>query len=146
LKQQASLIRYVLYTKSSTIMRYFSPDTRDSTGMPDHGMPDHGMPASADRDHGGDSSHVPTGMDNDPNADEEIIDQQVDDSSPQKQYPKPADTPKIVPDNLADSIAYALDGSGPGPTNDTPNVSGHNVITKGITGADLDDEEETMRV
>ena len=61
------------------------------------------------------------------------------------EYPQPADNSKRAPDNLADSIAYALDGSGPGPTNDTPNVSGHDVITKGSTGADLTDEAAAMR-
>lgn len=83
-------------------------------------------------------------MDNDPNADEEVIDQQAGDL-----YPKAVDQPdepaKIVPDKLADSIAYALDGSGPGPTNDTPNVSGHKVITEGVTGAGLDEEEEALK-
>lgn len=113
-------------------MRYFAPDISSPIGMPNHG---------------GDSSQVPSGMDNDPHADEEIIDQQAGED-----YPKPAKestqssgSPRIVPDNLADSIAYALDGSGPGPTNDTPNVPGHKVITEGITGAGPDDEEEAMR-
>lgn len=89
------------------------------------------------------SAQVPTGMENDPNADEEIIDQQAG-----EQYPEPAvaaDEPvKLSPDKLADSIAYALDGSGSGLTNDTPNVSGHKVITEGITGAGLDEEEENL--
>lgn len=105
-------------------MRYFSPDSDELTG-------------------------IPSGMDNDPNADEEVINQQPDDSSVQKDYPKPVEKPsesaKISPDNLADSIAYALDGSGPGPTNDRPNVTGHNVISKGITGAGPDDEEDALR-
>ena len=105
------------------------------------------IPDSTDPAAGGDSSQVPSGMDNDPNADEEIINQQAG-----EEYPKPVEEPdsnsgssKIVPDNLADSIAYALDGSGPGPTNDTPNVSGHKIITEGITGASLEDEEDAMR-
>ncbi len=102
-------------------MRHFSPD---SSELP-----------------GGASSRVPSGMDNDPNADEEIINQQAG-----EEYPKSTkETAKIAPDDLADSIAYALDGSGPGPTNATPNVSGHKVITEGITGAGLDDEEEALR-
>ena len=97
---------------------------------------------------------VPTGMDNDPNADEEVIDQNTNGSSSGDQYPKPADgstqaseseQAKLAPDNLTDSIAYALDGSGPGPTNDTPNVSGHKVITEGTTGAGLDEEEDNLR-
>ncbi|GAB3643535.1 hypothetical protein GCM10027423_41720 [Spirosoma arcticum] len=98
-------------------------------------------------DHGGDSSQVPSGMDNDPHADEEVINQQAG-----EQYPEPveestqsSDSPKLAPDNLADSIAYALDGSGPGPTNDTPNVSGHKVITEGTTGHGPDDEEDALR-
>ena len=110
------------------------------------------IPDSTDPAAGGDSGQVPSGMDNDPNADEEIIDQQAGGPSLRDEYPKPVQEPpqdsgssKIVPDNLADSIAYALDGSGPGPTNDTPNVSGHKVITEGITGAGLDDEEDAMR-
>ena len=113
-------------------MRYFTPDTFNSPA---------GNPG------GQDSGSVPSGMDNDPRADEEIINQQGG-----EQYPKPVEEsaqpgnpPKIAPDNLADSIAYALDGSGPGPTNDTPNVSGHKVITEGITGAGLDDEEDAMK-
>jgi hypothetical protein len=106
-------------------MRYFMPDTSDLTG---------GKPSRPS------SSEVPSNMENDPNADEEVIDQQAG-----EQYPKPVNTSKIAPDDLADSIAYALDGSGPGPTNDTPNVSGHKVTHEGITGASLDDEEENLR-
>lgn len=113
-------------------MRYFTPDTPTSPA------------GSAD---GRDSGSIPSGMDNDPHADEEVINQQAD-----EQYPKPVEesaqpgnSPKIAPANLADSIAYALDGSGPGPTNDTPNVSGHKVITEGTTGAGLDDEEDAMK-
>lgn len=95
-------------------------------------------------DFGGDSfSHIPSGMDNDPRADEEVVDQHS-----HEQYPEAVDEPssegKIAPDNLSDSIAYALDGSGPGPTTDTPNVSGHKVISEGITGAGLDEEEEAI--
>ncbi|QHV93707.1 hypothetical protein [Spirosoma endbachense] len=109
-------------------MRYFIPDSIDSTGSS--------------------SSEVPSGMDNDPKADEEVIDQSEGD--PSAQYPKAVEqTPepaKIAPDNLADSIAYALDGSGPGPTGEKPNVSEHKPITEGITGAGLDEEEEALRV
>ena len=113
-------------------MRYFSPDFSNLT--------DSGHRSA---------STIPTGMDTDPNADEEVINQQTDNALPQDDYPKPveksSESAKIVPDNLADSIAYALDGSGPGPTNDTPNVSGHKVITEGITGAGLEDEEDALR-
>jgi hypothetical protein len=103
-------------------MRLFIPDSSDLTG--------------------GSSRYVSTGMDFDPTADEEIINQQAG-----EQYPKPVEEPaKIAPDDLSASIAYALDGSGPGPTHDTPNVSGHKVISEGITGASLEDEEDAMRV
>lgn len=101
-------------------MRYLTPD---STGLT-----------------GGSSGLIPSDMDSDPRADEEVIDQRTD-----EQYPKPVKAPKIAPDDLADSVAYALDGSGPGPTNDTPNVSGHKVTTEGTTGAGLDEEEDAMR-
>lgn len=102
-------------------MRYFSPDPDELTG--------------------GTPSRIPSGMDNDPNADEEVINQQTG-----EEYPKPVEkSAKIVPDDLAASIAYALDGSGPGPTNDELNVSGHKVISEGITGAGPDDEEAALR-
>lgn len=112
-------------------MRYFMPDPTELTG--------------------GNSGQksveaVPSVMDNDPNADEEVIDQQAG-----EQYPRPADqdetnseestSAKIAPDNLADSIAYALDGSGPGPTNAKPNVSGHDVLTEGTSGAGPEEED-----
>ena len=106
-------------------MRYFSPDSDELTG-------------------------IPSGMDNDPHADEEVVNQQSGDSSAQDEYPKAVEKSpepaKIAPDNLADSIAYALDGSGPGPTNDRPNVSGHKVISEGITGAGPEDEEEAIQM
>ncbi|UHG89117.1 hypothetical protein [Spirosoma oryzicola] len=102
-------------------MRYYIPDPIDS--------------------YGGSSSKVPSVMDNDPRADEEIIDQQAG-----EQYPKAVEqTGKIAPDELADSIAYAIDGSGPGLTGDTPNVSGHKTITEGVTGASLDEEEDALK-
>ena len=102
-------------------MRHFSPESDELTG--------------------GKISRVPSGMDNDPNADEEVIEQGAG-----EEYSKPADEPaKLAPDDLAASIAYALDGSGPGPTKAKPNVSGHKVITEGITGAGPEDEEAALR-
>ncbi|GAB2592253.1 hypothetical protein [Spirosoma areae] len=104
-------------------MRYLIPDASDLTST--------------------DPSRVPTGMENDPNADEEVIDQDAN-----EQYPEPVkeeQEAKLAPDKLADSIAYALDGSGPGPMNETPNVSGHKVITEGMTGGGLDEEEDDLR-
>lgn len=113
-------------TNSSMLMRHFSPDANELTGNT--------------------SSRVPTGMENDPNADEEVINQQEGTSPSQQVHPKPVEKPaKIAPDDLAASIAYALDGSGPGPTNDSPNVSGHKVISEGITGAGPEDEEDALR-
>lgn len=83
-------------------------------------------------------------METDPRADQEVISK-----NNSEEYPEPVQTGdesgKIAPDGLADSIAYALDGSGPGPTNAQPNVSGHEVITEGTTGANLGEEEENLR-
>ncbi|AQG79745.1 hypothetical protein [Spirosoma montaniterrae] len=89
------------------------------------------------------SAHVPTGLETDPNADETVINQQNGEDYPHS-VEQTADTGKTAPDNLADSIAYALDGTGPGPTGDTPNVSGHKTVTEGVTGANLDEEEDAM--
>lgn len=82
---------------------------------------------------------VPTGMDTDPNADETVINQQAG-----EEYPKPVEedsSAKLTADNLADSIAYALDGSGPGPMGEKPNVSGHDVITEGSAGTGPEEEK-----
>ncbi|MVM30204.1 hypothetical protein GO755_09175 [Spirosoma sp. HMF4905] len=98
------------------------------------------MPSSSELT-GADSSRVPTGMENDPTADEEVINQQDGEEYPKSVEEHPAEEAKIAPDNLADSIAYALDGSGPGPTNAKPNVSGHDVITEGTSGAGPEEEE-----
>ncbi|CCH55219.1 hypothetical protein BN8_04461 [Fibrisoma limi BUZ 3] len=88
-----------------------------------------------------DSGRIPSGMDHDPNADEEIIDQQAG-----EQYPKPVeDDPDVPSDNLANSIAYAIDGSGPGPTGNEPEGTERKVIHEGITGAGPEDEEEEFR-
>lgn len=108
-------------------MRYYSPDTSDTGGTP--------------------LRDIPSGLDQDPNADEEIIDQekggptatQTELSGP------PAEPGKIAPDNLADAVAYALDGSCPGPTGATPQVEGHKVISEGITGAGPEEEEANLR-
>ncbi|GAB3998712.1 hypothetical protein GCM10028807_47150 [Spirosoma daeguense] len=109
-------------------MRNFMPDSSDSTGNDSSNR-------SVDT--------VPSGLDNDPEADEEVIDQQAG-----EQYPKPVEQTdseqketEKSPDKLAESIAYALDGTGPGPTNDTPNVSGHDVIFEGSSGTGTDEEK-----
>jgi hypothetical protein len=101
-------------------MRFFDPDSSDLTD--------------------GGSRNVDTGMDSDPTADEEVINQQAG-----EQYPKPVDEhAKITPEDLSESIAYALDGSGPGPTKSTPQSSGHKVISEGVTGANLEEEEDAL--
>ncbi|GAB3556603.1 hypothetical protein [Spirosoma fluminis] len=110
-------------------MRRFIPDSVDLGGTP--------SPQRSSRE-------VPSVLENDPHADEEIINQQAGEQYP-KAVEEPAAEAKIAPDDLADSIAYAIDGSGPGPTNDRPNVSGHKTITEGITGASLDEEEDALR-
>ena len=68
------------------------------------------------------SSHVPTGMEQDIRADEEIIDQTTPSSAaadetelqraPVVEQPTAGDETPV--DDLASSIAYALDGSGRG--------------------------------
>lgn len=82
-------------------MRCLSPDS--DTNSSHQPAPGQGRPVST----------IPSDMDQDPNADEEVIDQQTDGMTPRKEYPRPAD--------LANSIAYALDGSGPDPATDLPN-------------------------
>lgn len=111
-------------------MRYFSSDASELTS-------NDSSYRSADA--------VPTGMENDPNADEEVIDQDAGEQYPKsvkKEEHSPEDIQaKLTSDNLADSIAYALDGTGPGPMNEKPNVSGHDVITEGTSGAGPEEEE-----
>lgn len=83
-----------------------------------------------------DLSAIPSGMDNDPAADEEVINQQQGES-----IPSGVSTPKSEPDDdeqtrLANQIAYALDGSGAGLPGSTPIVgSEQTVVTEGTTGA-----------
>ncbi|GAA4454892.1 hypothetical protein GCM10023189_22000 [Nibrella saemangeumensis] len=115
-----------------------------------------------------DMGSVPSGMDFDPRADEEVIDQQAGGSESENQYPAPADQPvygsnqtfpntdsqttsealpgAITPENdLSNAIAYALDGSGPGPTGNEPTAPERKVITEGVTGAGPEEEEENLR-
>lgn len=85
---------------------------------------------------------IPTGMEHDPKADEQVIDQQTGQQTPDavQHADEPADA-----DELANSIAYALDGSGPGPSNSPVNGEAHKVITEGVTGAGPEDEEDAAR-
>lgn len=86
---------------------------------------------------------VPSGLDNDPNADEEIINQQRNKTATDLELAD-SDPAPIAADNLSDNIAYALDGSGPGPTGAKPQVEEHKPISEGITGAGPEDEEENL--
>ena len=90
-----------LNTKHIDPMRYLTPDSSQAPGESPGTLP---------------VATIPTGMETDPHADEEVISK-----SNAEDYPEPVqaegESAKIAPDDLADSIAYALDGSGPGPTN-----------------------------
>ena len=111
-------------------MRYFSPSISEVTGGDSSRQP---------------VSEVPTGMENDPNADEEVINQTAGEQYPEsvkkEDNPSEETQAKLTSDNLADSIAYALDGTGSGPMNEKPNVSGHDVISEGTSGAGSEEEE-----
>ncbi|MBO0930098.1 hypothetical protein [Fibrella aquatilis] len=100
-----------------------------------------------------DLKNVPTGMETDPNADEQVIDQTADGltkDQPTEVNPSGIEKPKAgeetPADDLANALAYALDGSGVGlagappaaPTVGTP----QKVITEGNTGAGPTDEEQ----
>lgn len=87
--------------------------------------------------------NVPSGLDNDPNADEEIINQQRDSKNTDLELAD-SDQAPIAADSLSDNIAYALDGSGPGPTGAKPQVGESKPVTEGITGAGPKDEEENL--
>ncbi|QJD79093.1 hypothetical protein [Spirosoma rhododendri] len=86
---------------------------------------------------------VPSGLDHDPNADEEIINQQQDKAATDLELADSENAP-IAPANLSENIAYALDGSGPGPTDAKPQVGEAKHVTEGITGAGLEDEEKNL--
>ena len=86
---------------------------------------------------------VPSGLDNDPNADEEIINQQRDKTATDLELAD-VDQAPITADKLSDNIAYALDGSGPGPTGAKLQVDEHKPISEGVTGAGPEDEEANL--
>lgn len=101
------------------------------------------------------SSHVPTGMERDTRADEEIIDQTSSSAAAEETelqsapIEKPAVGQETPIDDLASSIAYALDGSGRGEigvtqlSRSSANTE-HKVITEGTTGAGLNEEEANL--
>lgn len=100
-----------------------------------------------------DLSNVPTGMESDPGADERVIDQtnehtgnvpeDVHPSGPEKPTAEEGNSPE---DDLANALAYALDGSGVGmagaPPAAPPVGDPQKLTSEGITGAGLDDEED----
>ena len=100
-----------------------------------------------------DLSDVPTGMENDPRADEQVIDQTnqstnnvPDDVNPSGLEKPPAEEGTSPGDDLANALAYALDGSGIGmagaPPAAPPVGDPQKVTSEGVTGAGLDDEDE----
>lgn len=97
-----------------------------------------------------DLSAVPSGMDNDPRADEEIINQQDNEMHPADQSstaPKEglASLNNSSRQDISNAIANALDGSGIGIVGSTPQIGEpQKIITEGITGASLEDEEENL--
>lgn len=102
-----------------------------------------------------DLSNVPTGMENDPNADEQVIDQMnqstsnaPDDVNPSGLEKPTAEEGTSPADDLANALAYALDGSGVGlagaPPAAPPVGDPQKVTSEGVTGAGLDDEEDDM--
>ncbi|MBC8155366.1 MAG: hypothetical protein H7Z72_20955 [Bacteroidetes bacterium] len=85
-----------------------------------------------------DLAAIPSDMDNDPRADEQIIDQQRGETVP-------AARPAEASDQLANSLALAIDGSGtalPGST--LVEGAPGKVVTEGITGAGPDEDEEAL--
>ncbi|MEZ0542775.1 hypothetical protein [Fibrella arboris] len=102
-----------------------------------------------------DLRNVPTGMENDPNADEQVIDQTnqettnvPDDINPSGLEKPTAEEGTTPGDDLANALAYALDGSGVGmagaPPAAPPVGDPQKVTSEGITGAGLDDEAEGL--
>ncbi|MBO0935253.1 hypothetical protein J2I47_01705 [Fibrella sp. HMF5335] len=96
---------------------------------------------------------VPTGMETDPEADEQVIDQTDDgltNDQPAEVNPSGIEKPKAgeetAIDDLANALAHAIDGSGMGlagappvaPSVGTP----QKIATEGTTGAGLTDEEK----
>lgn len=98
-----------------------------------------------------DLKNVPTGMENDPGADEQVIDQtepnytgrpdEVNPSGIEKPTAAEGTTPV---DDLANALAYAIDGSGTGIEGAPPVAptvgSEQKIRTEGTTGANPDEE------
>ncbi len=102
-----------------------------------------------------DLSDVPTGMETDPHADELVINQteentseRPDDVNPSGLEKPPAEEGTTPQDDLANALAYALDGSGIGlagaPPAAPPVGDPQKITTEGTTGAGPDDEEDAL--
>ncbi|MBO0948726.1 hypothetical protein [Fibrella forsythiae] len=102
-----------------------------------------------------DLSNVPTGMEQDPDADEQVIDQTneqetnvPDDVNPSGLEKPTAEEGTGPEDDLANALAYALDGSGVGmagaPPAAPPVGEPQKLTSEGITGAGPEDEEEQL--
>lgn len=101
-----------------------------------------------------DLKNVPTGMENDPEADEQFIDQT--DGRP-KSYPdevapsgleKPQAGEETPMDDLANALAYAIDGGGTGLAGAPPVAptegEAQKIRTEGTTGASEADEARNL--
>ncbi|ARK09112.1 hypothetical protein A6C57_01590 [Fibrella sp. ES10-3-2-2] len=102
-----------------------------------------------------DLRNVPTGMENDPNADEQVINQtgEYTTNVPEDINPSGLEKPTAEEgteplDDLANALAYALDGSGTGIAGAPPVAPSvgepQKVTTQGTTGARPDDEEADL--
>jgi hypothetical protein len=102
-----------------------------------------------------DLSNVPTDMESDPTADERVIDQtgsnvkdvpeEVNPSGLEKPTAAEGTTPL---DDLANALAYALDGSGTGMAGAPPIAptvgEAQKIASEGTTGAGPEDEEDDL--
>ena len=97
--------------------------------------------------------NVPTGMETDPNADEQVIDQTADgltNEQPAEVNPSEVEESKAgeetAADDLTNALAYALDGSGTGLAGAPPVAptvgSVQSVINEGTTGAGEKEEQK----
>lgn len=104
--------------------------------------------------------NVPTGMETDPEADQQVIDQTGDDTQSEADAARPDDVnpsgiekpsagEETPMDDLANALAYAIDGSGTGVAGAPPIAPSVGEVQKvktegGTTGASHDDEEEHL--
>ncbi|RYF63758.1 MAG: hypothetical protein EOO39_27945 [Cytophagaceae bacterium] len=102
-----------------------------------------------------DLSNVPTGMESDPNADEQVIDQTRDEATnvPEDVNPSGLEKPTAEEgtgpeDDLANALAYALDGSGTGMAGAPPAAPSvgdpQKLTSEGTTGAGPEEEDDQL--